>query len=433
MNSPDTALDTAGPALDRYLASTGRSRELMKRASRVMPGGSSRSHAFFRPYPVVFKRGQGPWLWDEDDNRYVDLTYNGLSLIHGHAYRPVEEAVVRALPNGTAWVGTSEYQIAYAEDLCERIPSADLVRFTNTGTEATMLGVKLARQSTGRPLVLKSWGAYHGSYDDLEAGLYGNKDFPGRTALARFGDIDSYKEAFAEHGDQIAAVIIEPVLLTFRVVSPPEEFLPQVCELARENGSVVVLDDCLMFRLAEGGSAEKYEFEPDLTCLGKFIGGGLPMGVVAGKTEIMSQMDPYGDKRLYHGGSFNGNPLASAAGKVSLRDLTGERIEEMDRKADRLRGILRDRSAGVDLALDVSGDGSVIGNHVLDASGATDREAGYYLHLAAMNRGVFFGPDGEMAMCTTLDDEALELTIGAMSAALEETAGWIADGRPGRE
>ncbi|MDQ2622741.1 MAG: aminotransferase class III-fold pyridoxal phosphate-dependent enzyme, partial [Actinomycetota bacterium] len=341
MNSPTTALDTAGPALDRFLANTPGSAALMARARNVMPGGSSRSHAFYRPYPAVFKSGDGPYLWDVDDNRYVDLTYNGLSLIHGHAYRPVERAVIEAMPQGTAWIGSSEQQIAYAEDLCARIPSADLVRFTNTGTEATMLGVKVARKVTDRPMVLKSWGAYHGSYDDLEAGLYGNSDFPGRTALARFGDIESYERAFAEHGDRIAALIIEPVLLTFRVVSPPKDFLAQICELARQNGSVVVLDDCLMFRLAYGGSAEKYGFEPDLTCLGKFIGGGLPMGVVAGKREFMEALDPYGETRLYHGGSFNGNPLAATAGRISLADLTREKITAMDDRAERLREALR--------------------------------------------------------------------------------------------
>jgi glutamate-1-semialdehyde 2,1-aminomutase len=402
----------------------------MARARKVMPGGSSRSHAFFRPYPLVFERGEGPYLWDVDGNRYVDLTYNGLSLIHGHAYRPVEKAVAEAMPTGTAWVGSSAPQIAFAEDLCDRIPCADLVRFTNTGTEATMLAVKLARQATGRPLVLKSWGAYHGSYDDLEAGLYGNKGFPGRTALARFGDLDSYREAFAQHGDQIAALIIEPVLLTFRVVSPSEGFLPAICEMAKENGSVVILDDCLMFRLAFGGSAEKYGIEPDLTCLGKFIGGGLPMGVVGGRREVMGILDPYGDRRLYHGGSFNGNPLAATAGRISLRDLTADKIAGMDQRADRIRSTLRAEADRLSLRLDVSGDGSVIGNHLLTEDGETDREAGYYLHLAAVDRGVFFGPDGEMAMCTTLDDEALEIVIEGMSGALEETASWIANGRP---
>ncbi|MDQ2700312.1 MAG: aminotransferase class III-fold pyridoxal phosphate-dependent enzyme, partial [Actinomycetota bacterium] len=155
MNTPTEALDAAGPAVDRYLVKTPGSRDLMARAREVMPGGSSRSHAFYRPYPAVFERGDGPYLWDVDGNRYVDLTYNGLSLIHGHAYRPVEEAVIKAMPGGTAWVGSSRPQVEYAEYLCERIPGADLVRFTNTGTEATMLGIKLARQATGRPLVLK--------------------------------------------------------------------------------------------------------------------------------------------------------------------------------------------------------------------------------------------------------------------------------------
>jgi glutamate-1-semialdehyde 2,1-aminomutase len=430
-----TALHTkepSGRAVDAYVSRTARSAELAARARQVLPGGSTRSYGFFRPYPLVFERGAGPYVWDVDGNRYVDYTHNGLSLIHGHAYPPVERAVIEALPKGTAWVGPSRPQIRYAEDLCARIPTATKVRFANTGTEATMLATKIARQATGRPLILKSWGAYHGSYDDLEAGLYGNGELPNRTALARFGDLASYEEAFARNPDRIAAVMVEPVLLTFRVVPPPPGFLPALADLARENGALVVLDDCLMFRLAVGGSAEKYGFVPDLTALGKFIGGGLPMGVVGAAEELMSVLDSRRAGHMYHGGSFNGNPLASTAGRIALRDLTAERIATMDAYAERLRSALRARAEELGLPLEVSGDGSVLGTYLLDEEGDVDREAGAYLHLAAVTRGIFPGPDGEMAMCTTLDDEAVETTIAMMSEALEETAEFVADRRTRR-
>lgn len=418
--------EPTGPAAERYLASTPSSKALSTEARQVMPGGSTRAYGFFKPYPVVFEHGTGPYLWDLDGRRYVDFTYNGLSLIHGHAYAPVQEALFDAIPRGTAWVGPSRSQVDYATTLCERIPSAERVRFTNTGTEATMLATKLARRATGRPLILKSYGAYHGSYDDLEAGLYGIGNLPGRTVLGRFGDIESYEQAFAEYGEEIAAVIIEPVLLTFRVAAPPEGFLPALVDLARRHGAMVILDDCLMFRLATGGSAQKYGFEPDLTCLGKFIGGGVPMGVVAGSEEVLGLLDSRREGSVYHGGSFNGNPLACTAGLVALEDLTAERIAEMDRRAERLRTSLRERSLAAGLPVEVTGEGSVLGSYVLDADGEPDRETGAYLHLAAIDRGVFFGPDGEMALCTTLDDEALEFTIDAMTGALEETAEWAA-------
>jgi glutamate-1-semialdehyde 2,1-aminomutase len=160
----------------------------------------------------VIERGEGPYLWDVDGNRYVDLVYNGLSLIHGHAFPPVVDALGAVLARGSAWPGASSEQIEFAEALLKRVKSADLVRFTNTGTEAGMLAVKIARRATGRPLVLKAWAGYHGSYDDLEAGLAGQGPIPGRTALADFGSVQSFERALSSFGSEVAAVVLEPVM-----------------------------------------------------------------------------------------------------------------------------------------------------------------------------------------------------------------------------
>ncbi|MBS1677007.1 MAG: aminotransferase class III-fold pyridoxal phosphate-dependent enzyme [Actinobacteria bacterium] len=422
-NRPALATFTADSEIEQtYRRRTPNVAEIFERAKRSLPGGSTRAFGYFRPYPLTFERGAGPYLWDLDGNRYVDFTYNGLSLIHGHAFPPVEEALREALPNATAWPGTSLPQIRFAEALCERIPSADRVRFTNTGTEAGMLAVKLARHATGRPLMVKSWGAYHGSYDDLEAGLYGNGEMPGRTVLGRFGDIDSYREVFARHRGEIAGVIIEPILFTFEVVPPPPGFLPELAALARAEGAVVILDDCLMFRLALGGSAEKFGIEPDLTCLGKFIGGGLPVGVVAGREELLAVLDPDNPEGLYHGGSFNGNPLGATAGRVTLEHLGAGEIAAMDRRAERLKGALERKAAAVGIPLEVTGDGSILGSYVVGAGGSPDRELGARFHLASINHGVYFGQDGEFALATTLDDEALERAVNGLEAALDDLA-----------
>jgi glutamate-1-semialdehyde 2,1-aminomutase len=197
-----------------YRAKTRKSAELMKRAAGSLPGGLTRNFGYHRPYPVVMDRGNGAFLWDVDGNRYVDLVYNGLSLIHGHAYPPVTEALVRRLPEGWAWLGTSRPQIEFAEVLCNRIKIFERVLFTNSGTESGMLAVKLARRFTGRPLILKANGGYHGTYSDLEAGLHGQGELPGHTLLADFNDLASFEAVLAKRSSEIAAVLLEPVMYT---------------------------------------------------------------------------------------------------------------------------------------------------------------------------------------------------------------------------
>jgi len=411
------------PIEETYRAKTPGSAALIARAEQVMPAGSSRTFGYFAPYPVVFARGEGSVLYDVDDNRTIDFACNGLSLIHGHAYPPVVEALHAQLEVGSAWPGTSRAQIAFAELLCERVPSAEQVRFTNTGTEATMLAVKLARRATGRPLILKAVHAYHGSYDDLEAGLGGRGELPGRTLLADFGDIASFRSKIEANADQLAAVVIEPVLYTDNVIAPPPGFLAQVAEAARAVGALVILDDCIMFRLAPGGSAERYDFSADITCLGKWIGGGLPVGVVGASAALMATFDPRREGALYHGGSFNGNPLGAVAGRIALADLTAERIETMNGQAEVLAEGIRRAGEAVGLPLLVTGDGSARGVYVLGADGVTAdpvRSAAYY--VATINHGVYIGGGGEMAMTTTLTDALVEEALAGFAAAARDVA-----------
>jgi glutamate-1-semialdehyde 2,1-aminomutase len=285
-----------------------------------------------------------------------------------------------------------------------------------------MLGVKLARHATGRELIVKFTGAYHGSYDDLEAGLYGIGELQGRTLLGEFGNLETFERAFNEHKGEVAAVVIEPILFTFRVIPPPPGFLANLIAMAHEAGILAVLDDCLMFRLAEGGSAEYYGVEPDITCLGKFIGGGLPVGAIAANAELMSIFNPAHERAVYHGGSFNGNPLGTVAGRVAMEHFGTAEIERMNAQGAHLREALERASTASGVPLEVTGEGSILGVHVLGADGTTSNPLTRRLQLAAINRGVYFGQDGEFALATPFTDDDVSEAIEILEQALNDLA-----------
>lgn len=406
----------------------------MDRASRSMNRGLTRTLSWFPPYPVVFHEGSGAIVRDVDGNEYIDLFSNGLSLMHGHAYGPITAAVSEALRHGTAWPGASIAQIEFAELLCARVPAAEQVRFTNTGTEATMLGVKLARAATGRPMIIKAWHGYHGSYDDLEAGLHGNGETTGRVALATFGELETYIQALERHRGQVAAVIVEPIQYTGVVTTPPDKFLTELRDLTREEGVLFVLDDCLMFRLAEGGSAERFGIDADITCLGKWIGGGLPVGAITASNPLMDLFDPLRSEPLYHGGSFNGNPLGALAGKIAVHDLTTQEIDRIDRLGDRMRVAIHQAADSLGVPVRTSGVGSVFGLYVLrEPAGEISWEASALLHLAAVTHGVYYGSGGEYGLSTALDDATTTAAIEGLREALSDVAAAGATAHVARE
>lgn len=415
---------------EHYRKRTLESAALQHRAQSSITGGSTRSVGWHRPYPVVFDHGRGCRLTDVDGNDYIDYLCNGLSLIHGHAYPPVRAAVERALTRGSAWPQATEDQIRFAELLTERLPSADLVRFANTGTEAAMLAVKLARFHTRRPLVLKAWDGYHGSYDDLEAGLGAKGEVDGRVLLARFGDIDDFTATMRKHANDIACVILEPVMFTSVVVPPPDGFLQAVQELCHEIGALFVIDDCLMLRLASGGSQERFGLRPDLTVLGKFVGGGLPVGVVAGLEQVMNRLNPYSEAPMYHGGSFNGNLLGVNAGYAAMQPLTQDSIERMETAIRRLAVALPGLASRYAIPFSISTFGSVMGIYAsdavpADAASRTNEDIWRRLHLALMNNGIYVGNEGEMAATTLIDAATVDETIAGFERAFADLAAEI--------
>ena len=313
-----------------------RSRELLAAARRVIPGGVNSPVRAFRAVggePPFIARGEGATLWDADGNRYIDYVLSWGPLILGHAHPAVVEALAGAAARGTSYGAPTELETELAEAVIELVPSVEMVRFVNSGTEATMTSLRLARAYTGRHKIVKFEGCYHGHADMLlvQAGsgvaTLGLPDSPGvppgaaqDTLTAPFNDLAAVKRLFERCPEDIAAVIIEPVAGNMGVVPPADGFLTGLRELTRAHGALLIFDEVMTgFRVAQGGAQKLYGIDPDLTALGKVIGGGLPVGAYAGKRAIMETVAPVGP--MYQAGTLSGNPLAMTAGLVTLREL----------------------------------------------------------------------------------------------------------------
>lgn len=311
-----------------------RSEELFARAREIIPGGVNSPVRAFRAVggqPLFIARGEGPYLYDVDGNRYIDYVGSWGPLILGHAHPAVVEAVAEAARNGTSFGAPTEAEVRLAESVIRAVPSIEMVRFVNSGTEATMSALRLARAYTHRSKILKFAGGYHGHADMLlvAAGsgalTLGVPDSPGvpaeataQTLVAPYNDLAAVRAQFERFPDEIAAVIVEPVAGNMGCVPPLPDFLPGLRELTREFGSILILDEVMTgFRVAYGGAQSLYGITPDLTCLGKIVGGGLPAAAYGGRREIMAMVAPSGP--VYQAGTLSGNPLAMAAGEAQLR------------------------------------------------------------------------------------------------------------------
>jgi glutamate-1-semialdehyde 2,1-aminomutase len=410
---------------ERFRKQTFKSAQLAERAERVMPGGDTRTTTYHRPYPLAIDRGEGPFLFDVDGNRYIDLLGNYTSLVHGHAYPPIAEAVARAARTGTAWPARSRAQIELAELLCDRIPSVESVRFCNSGTEAGMLAAHVARHVTGRKFVVMARYGYHGSYDDLELGLLGHDGE--RTLLGEFGRADTFEQLLTRRGSEIAAVFLEPVLGSSGVVAPPEGFLRLVGDSTHRAGALFVLDEVITLRLSEGGAQKLFNLKPDLTMMGKIIGGGMPVGALGGRADIMASFDPRERHSLLHSGTFNGNVLTCSAGQASVRELTQERIDKMEAQAKRLAEEFKRLARQSEVPFSVRQFGSLMNIFFTNvAPPATiireDLRTMAQFHLAALNHGLFIAPRGLIALSTVISDNLVEEICERVSQAMTDVA-----------
>jgi glutamate-1-semialdehyde 2,1-aminomutase len=411
-----------------YIDRTPLSAAMGPRAQKVMPAGETRAAGYHTPYPLTLSHAHGFTLTDIDGNDYLDLSNNFTSLAHGHGYAPIVDAVSRVIGSGTAWPARNNTQIELAELICSRVASIDLVRFCNSGSEANMLALHVARTHTGRHKVLMAKFGYHGSHEAFEAGFFGNegeKYWP-HTITAPWGDAAAFEHVLSEQGDEIAAVFLEGAMGSSGLVGAPTEFFQRVIDATHRAGAVFVLDEVITLRMSEGGHQSNLGIAPDLTTMGKVIGGGYPVGAVGGRADLMNLLDPSRGK-IFHSGTFNGNPVTTAAGIPSLGHLTAERIAVMAGQAERLDGALAAGAAAAGLPYSSRRIGSLINIYftpeappanLLRADSAIMRS----VHLAGMNRRLYFASRGLLVLSTVLDDSIIEEAGERFAAAFVDAA-----------
>jgi len=361
-----------------------KSAALYERAKHVMPGGSTRATLYRKPHPFYASHGEGAFLWDVDGNRYLDLANNFMSLIHGHAHPRIVEAVTAQLARGTCYSMSTEAEIALSAALQARAPSFERISFSNTGTEAVLFALKAARAYTGRQLVAKVEGCYHGLSDFAEVSVAPEPEAWGDFAPASvpysvgapqavldnvvvlpFNDLEKALAILDAVGDRLACVLVDPVPSRAGLAPAEPEYLKGLREFCTRSGALLVFDQVMSFRLAYGGVEELYGCTPDLSCLGKIIGGGFPIGALAGRVDVMDVFSPEnGRPKVFVGGTFAANPISMTAGATALQLYGPDEIARLNRLGDRLRDELNGwlRANGIEAC--VTGAGSLFKFHL---------------------------------------------------------------------
>ena len=420
----ETGLDSA--VRRQYSARTPLSAGYYQRTLGALAGGTSRQTAHWFPYPVTMTHGRGCRIWDVDGNEYIDLINNYTSLIHGHAYEPAVRVISDRVSKGLAWSANNLDQVQLAEEIVGRVASVDAVRFTNSGSEAAALALQIVRAATGRSKLLMARSGYHGSIHEFQLGSL-NRTGP-YTLIAKFNDVASFREQLDQHGSDIAGVFLEPMLGAGGVLCAKPDFLRAVIQATHAAGALLVLDEVQTFRMATGGLQQVLGVTPDLTMFGKFVGGGLPLGAVGGHRDLMELFKPE-NLRVYHSGTFNGNPIAAAAGYVTVHDLTSEKIGYMEQLAGRLRAGLHSAASHFGMPLTVNQLGSLLNIFFMESAPETawtrtDQSTMQRFHLASLNHGVFFAHRGFLVLSTAMTeadiDEALARLHDAMADVMAE-------------
>lgn len=423
-----------------------KSKELFARAKEVIPGGVNSPVRAFKSikemHPVFIDRGEGALVYDADGNSYIDYVGSWGPLILGHRHPKVIEALLKCLEKGTSFGAPTELETEIAREIIDAIPAMEMVRLVNSGTEATMSALRLARGYTGRNKIVKFEGCYHGHADfllikagsgALTTGVPTSPGVPQSTAEntinAPYNDIETCRKIFEAQGPDIAAVIVEPVAGNMGVVPPEPGFLEGLRKLTLQYGTVLIFDEVMTgFRLAYGGAQELFGIQPDLTCLGKIIGGGLPVGAYGGRKAIMEHVSPAGP--VYQAGTLAGNPLAVTAGLATLKVLKREGVyQELEEKSARLARGLKEAAREAGFPATVNRVGSMICTYftdqpVKDFTSACSSDTGAFsdFFVAMLKQGIYLAPSQFEAAFMSLahTDEQIDKTITAARNAFKK-------------
>ncbi|MCY3992129.1 MAG: aspartate aminotransferase family protein [Caldilineaceae bacterium] len=449
--------DAAKLITETFRQRTHGSSEWDTRAKESMPGGDTRAASYYTPYPAYMTRGEGCFLYDYDENQYIDFLNNYTSLIHGHAHPATVGAIQEQAARGTVLGSAAEVTVEHAEMLCSRVPSFDSVRYCNSGTEATLLAMRAARAFTGRDIIIKMDGGYHGSHDYVQLNMQpdtteeglprpklSSRGVPKATLagmlVAPFNDLDALRDVLRARGGEIAGIILEPALGAGGGVEPEPGYLQGVRQLADEFDVLLIFDEIMTFRQDVGGFQATIGVTPDLTSIAKFIGGGLPLAAFGGRKEIMAPFDPTHPMTIPHNGTFNGNNITMAAGLATMKEYEADQVARVNELGQRLRNGLNAAFQAAGVSIRAVGSGSIIRIHwsdekirdARDAVAAQERAQDLpgLLHLEMMNRGIFSAPRCQYAISTPMSEKEVDVAVDVMGQSLEVVKPYVQEKTP---
>ena len=408
-------------AEEHYRARNPKSLAQHRAACAALPGGNTRSAIHVDPFPLTMVRGEGARLWDLDGHEYVDFLSEFTAGIYGHSHPTILRAIASALEGGLNFGAHNATEAQFAAAICARFPSIELVRFTNSGTEANLMAVSAARALTGRPKILVFEGGYHGGVFYFR-GHGSPLNAPFEYLLGRYNDLAAVETLIRPYRAELAAILVEPMQGTTGCIPAKRGFLAGLRTLADETGALLIFDEVMTSRLAPGGLQEVHGILPNLTTLGKYLGGGMSFGAFGGRAELMERFDPRRPDAFQHAGTFNNNVLTMNAGLVGLTEIyTPERARALNECGDRLRERLNAVVARDGLAMQFTGLGSMFAVHMTDAPirSQEDAERGnaalrdlLYFDLSA--RGIWFAKRGMFALSIALDEEDGDTLVDAV-------------------